>query len=306
MRTHKRYIIYIISLLLMIVSFSTTTKADTAGPIPYAIITIEGIGNEKCYYTLLYETNISESYENNIPIQGYAETQSEKEILNAFMNYKDEDGYYFINDFRRISEKTVRWEWPSKRFKILIYVPENRTYIVSNICEDYAYDSYYTISVAEVIGEQDSIVNAQAHRSYNYKREGFQLILRVMATLLIEMLLALLFGYKEKRQILVIFVANLVTQVILNIYLNVFTYLQGPWLLTFIPLLVGEIGVFLLEAVIYSLCLNRVAINKKPMNRAVLNAVAYAFLANVISFLLSGVYVLTSSNEAVPSIIPFF
>ncbi len=43
-----------------------------------------------------------------------------------------------MNDFRRVNGDVVRWEWPYKKFKVLIYFPSSRTYVVSSVCDDYA------------------------------------------------------------------------------------------------------------------------------------------------------------------------
>ncbi len=145
----------------------------------------------------------------------------------------------------------------------------------------------------------DSTVNVNAHRNYNYFREGVQIFIRIIATLLIEMMIAFLFGFREKRQIFIILAANIVTQMALNIYLNIFTYREGVWLYTLIPLFLGEIVVFILESVLYSMFLNRVA-EAKEENRGCCNqkAISYAFLANVVSFLFSGIYVIAGGGES--------
>ena len=175
-----------------------------------------------------------------------------------------------MNDFRRVNGDVVRWEWPYKKFKVLIYFPSSRTYVVSSVCDDYAYDSYYEIDMNNIGLGSDSTVNVNAHRNYNYFREGVQIFIRIIATLLIEMMIAFLFGFREKRQIFIILAANIVTQMALNIYLNIFTYREGVWLYTLIPLFLGEIVVFILESVLYSMFLNRVA-EAKEENRGCCN-----------------------------------
>ncbi len=291
------FIIYITILILIISSYPIQVKADTASPVSYAVIKLNGIEDRECYYTLLAETKVDESDVKYRQTQEETRKKYGEELWNVFSSYKDADGYYFMNDFRRVNGDEVKWEWPYKKFKVLIYFPNSRTYVVSNVCDDYAYDSYYEIDMNNIDLGSDSTVNVDAHRNYNYFREGVQLFIRIIATLLIEMMIAFLFGFREKRQIFIILAANIVTQVALNIYLNIFTYREGAWLYTLIPLFLGEIVVFILESVLYSLFLNRVATEKKKVGAAVISAIAYAFLANVVSFLFSGIYVMTGSGK---------
>lgn len=292
------FIIYITILILIISSYPIQVKADTASPVSYAVIKLNGIEDKECYYTLLAETKVDESDVKFRQTQEETKKKYGEDLWNEFSSYKDIDGYYFMNDFRRVNGDVVRWEWPYKKFKVLIYFPSSRTYVVSSVCDDYAYDSYYEIDMNNIGLGSDSTVNVNAHRNYNYFREGVQIFIRIIATLLIEMMIAFLFGFREKRQIFIILAANIVTQMALNIYLNIFTYREGVWLYTLIPLFLGEIVVFILESVLYSMFLNRVAEAKKRTGVAVTKAIAYAFLANVVSFLFSGIYVVAGGGES--------
>ena len=56
---------------------------------------------------------------------------------------------------------------------------------------------------------------------------------RIVLTILIEMLVALLFGFRQKKQLLILAVVNIITQIILNVLLNVINYNSGPLAFTF-------------------------------------------------------------------------
>ena len=119
----------------------------------------------------------------------------------------------------------------------------------------------------------------EAYRSYNYRQEMLALGARIVLTILIEMLVALLFGFRQKKQLLILAVVNIITQIILNVLLNVINYNSGPLAFTFFYVLF-ELIVFALEAVLYCTILKRISEKKKEDAYYTL----YSFVANLISF----------------------
>ena len=119
----------------------------------------------------------------------------------------------------------------------------------------------------------------EAYRSYNYRQEMLALGARIVLTILIEMLVALLFGFRQKKQLLILAVVNIITQIILNVLLNVINYNSGPLAFTFFYVLF-ELIVFALEAVLYCTILKRLSEKKKEDAYYIL----YSFVANLISF----------------------
>ena len=93
------------------------------------------------------------------------------------------------------------------------------------------------------------------------------------------MLVALLFGFRQKKQLLILAVVNIITQIILNVLLNVINYNSGPLAFTFFYVLF-ELIVFALEAVLYCTILKRISEKKKEDAYYIL----YSFVANLISF----------------------
>ena len=93
------------------------------------------------------------------------------------------------------------------------------------------------------------------------------------------MLAALLFGFRQKKQLLVLAVVNIITQIILNVLLNVINYSSGPLAFIFFYVLF-ELIVFALEAVLYCTILKRVSKKKKDNGYYSL----YSFVANLVSF----------------------
>lgn len=116
------------------------------------------------------------------------------------------------------------------------------------------------------------------YRSYNYRQEMLALGARIVLTILIEMLVALLFGFRQKKQLLILAVVNIITQIILNVLLNVINYNSSLLHLHF--LCTFELIVFALEAVLYCTILKRLSEKKKEDAYYIL----YSFVVNLISF----------------------
>ena len=259
------------------------------GPKPSVRVTFVNMGDTLCYGTLLSEAPSTgpQSVWDGDPDHIYAEGL-DREVWQAFADYRDADGYYFLQLGWQVNEtKALAWTYyPPGRFKILLYYPETGTFASSGVCERYAFDTYYTVDMAGVdIGsvdydeEQSTDERIQAYRSYNYRREAATLVIRILLTILLEMGVALLFGYRERRPLLMLAVVNTVTQVALNGVLGLVSYRSGSWALVF-WYAVLELAVCALEAVAYTLWLPR--LSQKPRPRWL--PAVYALVANILSF----------------------
>ena len=122
----------------------------------------------------------------------------------------------------------------------------------------------------------------KAARSYSYTNETISLIARIVLTIGIELVIARLFRYRSRRQVKILLITNVITQVILNVFLNIVNYTSGS--LAFILMYINaEIIVFVIEAVIYAGILPEPAESEKPKRG---KAVLYALTANAVSFAL--------------------
>ena len=263
---------------------SVTVSADL-GPKPSVCVSFENMGDELCYGTLLSETDSTGWH--------FAWDGDEKHINNddldlniwrAFAEYKDEDGYYFLQQGWNVSEtKEIDWTYlPPDTFKILLYYPETDTFVVSDIYESYALDSYYTVDMASVSYGSDPVRDGHivAYRVYNYKAEIISLIARIVITILIELGIARMHDYRGKKQLALILYVNIVTQLILNLSLNIISYKFGYQAGTDWYLLL-ELFVFAIEAAIYCAFIDGLADQDRNIHRAVV----YALIANAVSYI---------------------
>lgn len=297
-------------------------SADT-GPKPSVRVTFENMGDELCYGTLLSKTPSTG------PTRAWDGTEDGKPIFNgaketvwrAFTEFKDEDGFYFLQWFRRADEnKALNWTYyPPQTFKILLYYPDRATksgaadnsaggatrdsettaasgaFCVSAVLNRYAFHSYYFVDMRNVQSETiGTIAKISATQGYDYSAEILGFFVRFIITLGVETLLALAFGLRTKRAFLTVLAANGVTQIALNLLLNVrlhFDNLYGVFPLYFF----AELFIFAAEAALYCFILGKrknggvsgsadenggkaaIVYSKKRL-------ILYAFTANLISF----------------------
>lgn len=297
-------------------------SADT-GPKPSVRVTFENMGDELCYGTLLSKTPSTG------PARAWDGTEDGKYIYagadeavwRAFTEFKDEDGFYFLQWFWRADEnKALNWTYyPPQTFKILLYYPDRATksgaadnsagastrdsettaasgaFCVSDVLKRYAFHSYYFVDMRNVQSETiGTIAKISVTQNYDYSAEILGFFVRFIVTLGVETLLALAFGLRTKRAFLTVLAANGVTQIALNLLLNVrlhFNNLYGVIPLYFF----AELFVFVAEAALYCFILGKrknggvsgsadenggkaaIAYSKKRL-------ILYAFTANLISF----------------------
>ena len=173
-----------------------------------------------------------------------------------------------------MSKKLTWGYYPPDTFKILLYYPDTGRFAVSGVCERYAFDSYFTAD-ASGGGSYDMTVR----KSYLWLPEVISLVVRIIVTIAVEILIALLFGFKSREELMFIAIVNIVTQVILNVLLNIINFRSGL-LAFFIYYVLLEFVVFTIEAVVYSVFLRKRSVKAKP----VLIYPLYALVANAVSF----------------------
>ena len=269
----------ILSLLLCIavfLSIAVTASADI-GPKPSVRITFEGVENGTEYYgTLLSERKSTGPASAWDGVPGHEDHYNYSyELWKIFADYTDTDGYYFLQEVWDCTETNqLNWTYyPPSPFKILLYFPNTDTYYVSDIYERYAFDSYYTVNLSDLSSD-----TMTAEESYNFTWEIISLLARIVATILLEIAIAFIFGYREKKALRFIAVVNIITQIALNVALNIINYNMGSMAFTFF-FIIMEIAVFALEAVIFALLLKRFTAKSDKAR-----STAYAFAANAASF----------------------
>lgn len=294
----KKLLGLLICTLFVTTLLPITARADI-GPKPSIHITFEGLGDELCYGTLLSKTESTgpssvwdgtERDARHNENDNYYYASFDYETWKVFAEYEDVDGYYFLQEGWQVNEtKELAWTYyPPSSFKILLYFPEQNAFFTSGIYERYAFDSYYTVDLTDLqipdggeLPNQPLLVaeEMEAVKSYDYSKEIYSLVVRIFATIVIEIAVALVFGFTKKEELLLLTIVNVITQIILNVLLNVINYKSGH-----MAFMMGyfffEIIVFMIEATIYHKFMPK--LSKQPKGKWVY--LAYAFLANAMSF----------------------
>jgi hypothetical protein len=264
---------------LMLVMAMTMPASADIGPKPSVQIEFTGMEGQTYYGTLLsmYEsTGPASVWDGNPEHADYQPGEEGYDIWLKFVEYQDADGYYFLQWWWDCSETNqLNWTYyPPTPFKILLYFPETDTFYVSPVYERYAFDSYFTVDMSDL--DADPMV---ADKSYDYTWEIISLAARIILTIALELAIALLFGYREKKVLGFLAIVNAVTQVGLNVALNIINYNSGSMIFTFNYVLL-EILVFAIEAIAYAVLLKKLSgKEQKPVK-----AVGYALVANAASF----------------------
>lgn len=274
----KRKVFVFLMCVVLMMAMPITASADM-GPKPSVRIEFTGIEGETYYGTLLSlrdSTGPASAWNGNPDYAHYHPGDEGYDIWLKFVEYQDTDGYYFLQEWWDCSETNqLNWTYyPPTPFKILLYFPETDTFYVSSVYERYAFDSYFTVDLSTY--DTDPIM---AHQSYDYTWEIISLIARIILTIALELGIALLFGYREKKVLGFLAIVNILTQVMLNVALNIINYNSGALTFTFSYVLF-EILVFAIEAIGYTALLKKYSSKEQKKGRAV----GYAFIANAASF----------------------
>ena len=279
----KKAALMFLCIIVLGVMLPLNASADM-GPKPSVIIDFQRLEG-KTYYATLLSNEISTGP--HTALEGfttggarYTEGDKDYNIYKKFADYTDADGFYFLQFFEDCSQ-TNRFIWgyfPPQEFKVLLYFTETDSFIVSSESYTrYAFNSYFTAKITQQGLGLTAKTDISLAKSYDYADEALSLLARVLLTIAIELLIALLFGIRRKRAFIFIAVVNIITQVILNVTLNIANYFMGSMVFTGCYILL-ELAVFAIEAMVYMKYLQ----NKYSKRKLVL----YALIANAASFTL--------------------
>lgn len=250
-----------------------------AGPKPYVVINIRGLEGQTYYTTLLSPDKYLGPYyvydaEEPEEVR-YREGDENYSIFRKFIDYTPPEGYYFLQTFSNTSEDHIySWSYfPPNNYKVLIYLPQEERFIVSS--EAYSNYAFATRYLATVV-DDDILLT----KNYKVVNDILSLLARIVLTILIEVGLAWLFKIRHKRLIWLIVIVNVVTQITLNVLLNLSNFYFGMVVAIGI-LFILEVVVFAIEALIYGFTFKRLSHGEIRG----IKGVVYALVANTISFL---------------------
>lgn len=288
----NRFLHILLCLLIPALLLPCTVLADT-GPKPSVEIILEGMPQEDYYVTVLSQM---ESYgphhafglygEKEIPTWVLEDGSEDPEypVWQMFVKYKDADGFYFLDDLfeKCAGDDRISWNYyPPETFKLLLYFPKSDTFIESEIYNRYAFKSYYTLDLAGISPEET--LGALTLETGNPNASGllFAFLARMGLTVILEVIIGLLFGFRSRRQLLIILTANVVTQLLLNLGLALAGQRIGIGLFLGIVTLALELLVVLAEAAFYLRQLPVGAAKNTPSRSRI---ILYACASNAASY----------------------
>lgn len=280
MRHTRRTLFGMLAAVCLALCLPLAAAADM-GPKPSVRVRFENGPDQVCYGTLLSRqasTGPASAWDGTSPFPGwgwYGTGAEDESLWAAFCAYEDADGFYFLQEWWNCSEGELAWTYyPPAAFKILLYFPDSGTFCVSPVYERYAFDSYFTV---DLTGWESGTITAV--RSYDYTQEILGGLARFVLTLAVELALAWVFYYRQRRALWFFVRVNLFTQAALNIALSLIAYQLGGMAYVFFYILL-ELAVLVCELVLYIRRLPRyLAGPARPWRAA-----AYAALANLASF----------------------
>ncbi len=260
--------------------FAPIAFADM-GPKPSIDITVKGMPDDNYILDLLVD---EEADCENIEL-----TAEEKDLLSEIIDYNDPDGYQtaallegtswplygnlwgtpeeddtYLHSFGNMGTPSV--------FKIIIMTAEGKL-IVSDTIERKQFNAKIEYDVSEAMSKQGNQINAGKVNIYQPIVEMIlPFISRLIATLLIELGIGWLLGFRSKKSIRIIVITNAVTQIFLNVLL--LSEIYSGLLMAFLLFIIGEIVIFIAELITYLITLKEQDPGKRVLN---------AFLANLAS-----------------------
>ncbi len=266
----KKKCIFLIAVLCFLNLFTRPVFADI-GPKPSVTIFVDNAPDKSYYVTLLAKSDTGPWHQIS-DISGMSvDSEEEKKAVQLFLDYEDSDGFFLLcnmsTDMKGKDE--FRWSYyPPDEFKIAICCPQEGNVYVSEAMERDAFYSYFRVTY----GSNPLPAAEESHLG----RVFLESLFRVAVTIAVELFLAYLFGYRLKKQLLTIGIVNIITQMILNVFLVFFDYYGGGlmWMVMF-P--IGEIIVFVVELIVYVLTIGREKKGKTFLYTLLANAASAAF-----------------------------
>ena len=292
----KRRFISIVSVFLFILTTAGLTASANSPPEPDFELYFSGIEGT-CYMTLLNrdkkdEWGIHHVSENgkrdpevfDFELFGYRKADEIADpVFQAFYNYKDPDGYYFVQQMADLTDKTsiFKVEYPHE-FKILLYYPDSGKFASSEKLEAFSYYNCFHISV-----ENDEIVSVT--KSTKYAEHGMNvgdmlyILCLLIQTIIIEILVASPFGFRRKKQVLTIFLTNLLTHPLMMGMIMVVNPSLHESVFSF-PFAFFEIGVAVIESLVYLWLFPKFE-KERTVKKWLI--IVYVFTANLVTYAIS-------------------
>ena len=269
--------------LILMAALAIYAFADF-GPKPSVVVEFEGAGDREYYVTLVAKEDKLGGPYHRITVEDQSEDVNPA-VWNRLVGYEDPDGLVFAGGLQKLTgDGAYVWGYyPPSEFRVLVCFPDTGYVVTSEeILSQYAFDSYYQMDFADLPENWNSAVGTvPVTRKYNVLWQVTAFLLRLAVTVAVECLLAVLFGFTGKRQLLLVLVVNCVSQLVLN--LLILDESVGLFVFYVLQYALIEVGVILAEGLVYCLALPKLA---TPEQNRKIHPISYAVIGNIASFAL--------------------
>lgn len=276
----KKSVIFILILCVFTILPFLIVRADFG---PKRTLDVEIIGVEQPYYIELLMKGTLPVDDELIFIQGTIDDQHEDfpDMLYTF----ELNGYIasslvlpWGSAHQNLREHYYIYPYnPPTEFKIMLIFDDGH-YIISRTINTTLFNSKVTYDLTNVNLDFNQTNIGSVDLVFPTQTMTLELTLRIIGTIFIEILVLFLFGYVNKQSYKLISYVNLVTQILLTLFMFTAKYFIYPGVGEIFVLIVGEMMIFISEILIY-----RFYLKEKSKNRAMI----YALVANTISLLAS-------------------
>ena len=277
-----RNILRRISMVLILMAALGIYAFADFGPKPSVVVEFENAGDQEYYVTLVAKEDKLGSPYSRVTAEDQPETD-DIAIWNRLVAYEDPDGMVFAGNVQKLTgDGAYVWGYhPPSELRVLIYFPGTDSFAESSeILEQYAFDSYYQMDFNDLPENwNDAVAAIPVTRKYNLLWQITAFLLRLAVTVAVECLLAVLFGFRGKRQMLLVLAVNCATQLAMN--LLILDESVGLFVFYVLQYALIEVGVILAEGLVYCLALPKLATPEQNRN---IHPIAFAFFGNVASF----------------------
>ena len=267
--TVKHFARLFLMLMVGILVFAQPLKADM-GPKPSVTIRFTNTGTAGTFYAALLSKDSEVTlwhYEEGLygDITDPAGLSEQDQIDFRFYMYSlHDDYYYFSHTAQKITAGEYSWSYYAPgNFKLLVFFPDSDTFMISDAYERTAFQAVYRCDVSN-----ERLVLVE-YIDWSTVIIGF--LARVAGTVLVELLIGLLFGYRRKKQVIGIIITNIITQILLNLYVYLVNYHEG-FLVVMLTVFIVEGVIIVIEAIVYRIFLRQG------------HPILYALVANCVSF----------------------
>lgn len=281
----KKYIVLLLIVLFLVLS-PKPTYADMFSK-PTAEIHVIGIDQPYTLEILVFYDGVAdllELEEFEYRLEGHYATSYPIDLLNG---YQDSDGYVARSIYSRgapdslsqISTHVFKVGYYSapRVFKVLLIL-QGDVLISSPVIHRNLFHSEIVYDLSDVELNSSSMNIGHIEEIIPYTDYAGKYLLRVVLTIVIELVVLLAFMYKQKRTFIIVGITNFVTQSLLTIGMIIGFYFWAAEVGLVLTLVLGEFIVFTTEMFVYYKTLD-----EQSKKRALI----YGFVANLVTFIVS-------------------